>query len=94
MQNEDEYLKPFTEKKEAVKCGEYEVKLEKYRDVLYRIRDRSDGLAETEKQIMVAKGLRCRVMEVAHGWRSLGHGKDGKSDPNQLLLVGNASGHH
>ena len=36
-QNEDEDLKPFAEKKEAVKRGEYEVKFEKYRGILYRI---------------------------------------------------------
>ena len=42
MQNENEELIPFAEKKEAVKRGEYEVKCEKYRGILYRIRQRSD----------------------------------------------------
>ena len=66
MQNEDEDLKPFAEKKEAVKRGEYEVKFKKYRGILYRIRHRSDGLGETKKQIMVPKSLRQRVMVVVH----------------------------
>ena len=35
MQNEDEDLKPFSEKKEAVKRGEYEVKFEKHGGKLY-----------------------------------------------------------
>ena len=66
MQSKDEDLKPFAEKKEAVKREEYEVKFEKYRGILYRIRHRSDGLGETEKQIMVPKSLQHRVKEVAH----------------------------
>ena len=33
MQNEDEDLKPFVEKKEAVKRGKYEVKFEKYHGI-------------------------------------------------------------
>ena len=43
LQNEDKDLKPFAEKKEAVKRGEYEMKFEKYGVILYRIRHRSDG---------------------------------------------------
>ena len=66
MQNEDKDLKPFAEKKKAAKRGEYEVKFEKYRGILYRIRHRSDGLGETEKQIMIPKNLRHRVMELAY----------------------------
>ena len=43
------------------------MKFEKYRGILYRIRHRSDGLGETEKQIMVPTSLRHRVMEVVYG---------------------------
>ena len=44
----------------------YEIKLEKRRDILYRIRNRVDGLGGCSKQIMVPKTLRHKVMEVAH----------------------------
>ena len=64
MQNKDGDLKPFAEKKEAVKRGEYEMKFERYRGILYRIRHRSGGL-ETEKQIMAPRSLQHRVMDVA-----------------------------
>ena len=37
MQNEDEDVKLFAEKKEAVKREEYKVKLEKYCGIFYRI---------------------------------------------------------
>ena len=73
MQNEDEDLKPFAEKKKALKRGEYEVKFEKYRGIFYRIRHRSDGLGEIEKQIMVPKRLRHGVTEVAHNLMFGGH---------------------
>ena len=73
MQNEGEDLKPFAEKKEDVKHGKYKVKLEKYCGILYPIRHRNGGLGETEKQIMVPKRLRHRVMEVAHDLMFGGH---------------------
>ena len=71
MQNED--LKPFTEQKKTVKRGEFAVKFEKHRGILHQIRHRSDGLVETEKQIMVPKSLRHRVMEVTHDSMFGGH---------------------
>ena len=49
-----------------LKRGDYEIKYERRRGVLYRIRKRVDGLGECSKQIMVPKTLRRKVMEVAH----------------------------
>ena len=49
------------------------MKFDKYCGILYRIRRRSDGLGETEKQIMVPKSLQHRVMEVAHDSMLGGH---------------------
>ena len=45
---------------------------------------------------MVPKSLRYRVMEVAHDSMFGGHlgTKKTRSNPNQLLLAGNASGRH
>ena len=96
MQNENEDLKPFAENKEAVKRGEYDVKFKKYLGLLYRIRRRSDGLGETEKQIMVPKSLRHRVMEVAHDSMFGDHfgTRRQKIGLKQLLLAANASRHH
>ena len=73
LQSEDDELKAFSEKKDLTKHGEFEVKFEKRQGILYRIRRRIDGLGETWKQIMVPKGLRIRVMEVAHDSLFGGH---------------------
>ena len=66
LQSEDDELKAFSKKKDFTKRGEFEVKFEKRRGILYRIRRRIDELGETWKQIMIPKSLRIRVMEVAH----------------------------
>ena len=52
--------------KDAVRKGDYEIKYENRRGILYRIRSRVDGLPECSKQIMVPKTLRRKVIEVAH----------------------------
>ena len=44
MQHEDKDLKPFAEKKEAVRQREFEVKFKKYCGILYRFRHRSDAM--------------------------------------------------
>ena len=59
--------------KDAVRKGNFEIKYEKRRGILYRIRSRVDGLDECSKQIMVPKTLRKKVMEVAHNSIFGGH---------------------
>ena len=63
---EDTTLEKYADLKDGVRKGDYEIKYEKCRGVLYRIRNRVDGLGESSKQIMVSKTLRRKVMEVAH----------------------------
>ena len=66
LQQENTTLKKYADLWDAVRKGDYEIKYEKRRGVLYRIRNRVDGLGEYSKQIMVPKILRRKVMEVAH----------------------------
>ena len=66
LQQEDTTLEKYADLGHAVRKGDYEIKYEKRRGVLYRIRNRVDGLGECSKQIMVTKTLRRKVMEVAH----------------------------
>ena len=66
LQQEDITLEKYVNLKDAVRKGDYEIKYEKRRGVLYRIRIRVDGLGECSKQIMVPKTLRKKFMEVAH----------------------------
>ena len=61
------------DRKDAVRKGDYKIKYEKRRDVLYRIRNRVEGLGECSNQIMVPKTLRKKVMEVAHDFIFGGH---------------------
>ena len=66
LQQEDTTLEKYVNLKDAVRKGDYEIKYEKRRGILYRIQSRVDGLDECSKQIMVLKTLRKKVMEVAH----------------------------
>ena len=66
LQQEDNTLEKYANLEDAVRKGDYEIKYERLRGVLYRIRNRVDGLGECSKQIMVPKTLRRKVMEVAH----------------------------
>ena len=66
LQQEDTTLEKYADLKDAVRKGDYEIKYEKRRGILYRIRNRVDGLGECSKQIMLPKTLRRKVMEVAH----------------------------
>ena len=66
LQQEDTTLEKYVNLKDTVRKGDYEIKYEKRRGILYRIRSRVDGLGECSKQIMVPKTLRKKVMEVAH----------------------------
>ena len=66
LQQEDTTLEKYAYLADAVRRGDYEIKYERRRGVLYRIRNRVDGLGECSKQIMVPKILRRKVMEVAH----------------------------
>ena len=66
LQQEDTTLEKYADLIDVVKKGDYKIKYEKRRGVLYRIRNRVDGLGECSKQIMVPKTLRRNVMEVAH----------------------------
>ena len=66
LQQEDTTLEKYVDMEDAVRKGDYKIKYEKRRGVLYRIRKRVDGLGECLKQIMVPKTLRRKVMEVAH----------------------------
>ena len=59
-------MEKYADLKDAVRKGDYEIKYKKRRGVLYRIRNRADGLRECSKQIMVPKTLRRKVIEVAH----------------------------
>ena len=66
LQQEDTTLEKYADLAVAVRRGDYEIKYERRRGVLYRIRNRVDGLGECSKQIMMPKTLRRKVMEVAH----------------------------
>ena len=66
LQLEDTTLEKYADLADAVRRGDYEIKYGRRRGVLYRIRNRVDGLDECSKQIMVPKILRRKVMEVAH----------------------------
>ena len=66
LQQEDTTLEKYADLADAVRRGDYEIKYERRGGVLYRIRNRVDGLGECSKQIMVPKILRRKVMEVAH----------------------------
>ena len=66
LQHEDNTLEKYANLEDAVRKGDYKIKYKKRRGVLYRIRNRVDGLGECSKQIMVPKTLRRKVMEVAH----------------------------
>ena len=66
LQQEDTTLEKYVNLKDVVRKEDYEIKYEKRRGILYRIRSRVDGLDECSKQIMVPKTLREKVMEVAH----------------------------
>ena len=59
-------MEKYTDLEDAVRKGNYKIKYEKRRGVLYKIRNRVDRLGECSKQIMVPKTLRRKVMEVAH----------------------------
>ena len=60
LQQEDTTLEKYVDLKDAVRKGDYKIKYEKRRSVLYRIRNRVDGLGECSKQIMLPKILRKR----------------------------------
>ena len=66
LQQEDNTLEKYADLEDAVRKGDYEIKYEKRRGVLYRIWNRVGGLGECSKQIMVPKTLMRKVMEVAH----------------------------
>ena len=66
LQQENTTLEKYADMEDAVRKGDYKIKYEKRRGVLYRIRNRVDGLGECSKQIMLPKTLRRKVMEVAH----------------------------
>ena len=73
LQQEDTTLEKHVDLKDVVRKGDYEIKYEKCRGILCRIRRRVDGLGEGSKQIMVPKTLKRKVMEVAHGSIFGGH---------------------
>ena len=49
LQQEDTTLKKYADLEDAVRRGDYEIKYERRRGVLYRIRNRVDGLGECSK---------------------------------------------
>ena len=73
LQQKDNTLEKYADLEGAVRNGDYEIKYERRRGVLYRIRNRVDRLVECSKQIMVPKTLRRKVMEVAHDSIFRGH---------------------
>ena len=66
LQQKDNTLEKYADLEDAVRKGDYEIKYVKRRGVLYRIRNRIDGLGECSKKIMAPKTLRRKVMEVPH----------------------------
>ena len=58
LQQEDSTLEKYVDMKDAVRKGDYEIKFEKHRGILFRIQNPVDGLSECLKQIMVSKTLR------------------------------------
>ena len=66
LQQEDTAPEKYVDLKDAVRKGDYEIKYEKSEDILYKVRNRVDGLGECSKQIMIPKTLRRKVMKVAH----------------------------
>ena len=73
LPQEDATLEKYVDLKDPVRKGNYEIKYEKRRGILYRLQSRVDGLAECSKQIMVTKTLKKKVMEVAHDFIFGGH---------------------
>ena len=73
LQQEDNTLEKYADLEDAVRKGDNEIKYEKRRGVLYRIRNRVDGLGGYSKQIMVPKTLRRKIMEVVHDTIFGGH---------------------
>ena len=73
LQQENTTLEKYVALKNIVRKGDYEIKHEKRRGILCRIRSQVDGLAECSKQIKVPKTLRRKVMEVAHNSIFGGH---------------------
>ena len=73
LQQEYTTLEKYVDLKDAVKKGDYEIKYENWRGILYRIPNRVDGLGECSKQIMVSNTLRMKIMEVAHNSIFGGH---------------------
>ena len=59
-------MEKYADLEDVVRKGDYDIKYERRRDVLYRIRNRLDGLGKCSKQIVVPKTLGRKVMEVAH----------------------------
>ena len=52
---EDTTLEKYVNLKDSVRKGDYEIKYEKRKSILYRMRNRVDGLGECSKQIMEPK---------------------------------------
>ena len=73
LQQEDTTLEKYVDLKYAVRKGKYDIKYEKRKGILYRIRSRVDGLGECSKPIMIPKTLRKKVMEIAHDSSFGGH---------------------
>ena len=57
LQQEDTTLEKYVDLKDAVRKENYDIKYEKRKGILYRIRSRVDGLGECSKQIMIPKTL-------------------------------------
>ena len=73
LQEEDSTLQKFKDLKDAETRKGYLVSYEKRGGIWYRLRQRKDDLGDTQKQILVPKSLRERVMEVAHDSLFGGH---------------------
>ena len=61
LQQEDTTLEKYVNLKDAVRKGDYEIKYEKRRGVIYRIRNRLDGLGECSKQIYSTENIGRRL---------------------------------
>ena len=83
-------MEKYADLQDAVSMGDYEIKYEKRRGVLYKIRNRVDGLGECSKQIMVPKNIE----EEGYGshprlgfWRTSWDQEDQRPHSNKFLLT-------
>ena len=95
LQQEDNTLEKYVDLKNAVRKGDYKIKYEKHRGVLYRIRNRVNGLGECSL-LKADYGVK-NIEEKGYGgrprfdfWRTSWDQKDQRLHSNKFLLAWHA----